>query len=100
MLADFPQSARLANIQCENCHGPQKTGAAHMDQPGEGTTTGETTDAPVRIEGKTPLLGPFGVRPFSWRRRQARGPGGLRLGGPRGSWKEVPRVSGREDMTW
>jgi hypothetical protein len=35
MLADFPQSARLANIQCENCHGPQKTGAAHMDQPGE-----------------------------------------------------------------
>jgi hypothetical protein len=35
MLANFPQSARLANIQCENCHGPQKTGAAHMDQPGE-----------------------------------------------------------------
>jgi hypothetical protein len=23
MLADYPQSARLANIQCENCHGPQ-----------------------------------------------------------------------------
>jgi len=23
MLADYPQSARRANIQCENCHGPQ-----------------------------------------------------------------------------
>jgi len=23
MLADYPQSAKLANIQCENCHGPQ-----------------------------------------------------------------------------
>ncbi len=23
MLADYPDSARLSNIQCENCHGPQ-----------------------------------------------------------------------------
>ena len=28
MLADYPATARLANIQCENCHGPQET-AAH-----------------------------------------------------------------------
>ncbi|KKN12289.1 hypothetical protein LCGC14_1018010, partial [marine sediment metagenome] len=27
MLADYPDTARLANIQCENCHGPQETGA-------------------------------------------------------------------------
>jgi hypothetical protein len=25
MLAQYPASARLANIQCENCHGPQMT---------------------------------------------------------------------------
>ena len=28
MLADYPATARLTNIQCENCHGPQQT-AAH-----------------------------------------------------------------------
>ena len=27
MLADYPDTARMANIQCENCHGPQQTGA-------------------------------------------------------------------------
>ncbi len=31
MLADYPASARLANIQCENCHGPQDS-AAHMQE--------------------------------------------------------------------
>ena len=25
MLAEFPKNARLANVQCENCHGPQST---------------------------------------------------------------------------
>jgi len=29
MLAEYPESAQLANIQCENCHGPQE-GNAHM----------------------------------------------------------------------
>ena len=29
MLADYPSTARLANIQCENCHGPQQS-TAHM----------------------------------------------------------------------
>jgi hypothetical protein len=27
MLDEYPESARLANIQCENCHGPQNGGA-------------------------------------------------------------------------
>jgi len=27
MLADYPATAQLANIQCENCHGPQQGGA-------------------------------------------------------------------------
>ena len=29
VLADYPETAQLANIQCENCHGPQNS-AAHM----------------------------------------------------------------------
>jgi hypothetical protein len=29
MLADYPETAGLANIQCENCHGPQDS-EAHM----------------------------------------------------------------------
>ena len=33
VLAQFDEAAQLANIQCENCHGPQN-GGAHM-QPGE-----------------------------------------------------------------
>ncbi len=33
MLAQFPKTARLANIQCENCHGPQNS-AAHMTGAG------------------------------------------------------------------
>jgi hypothetical protein len=27
MLEDFPDAAQLANIQCENCHGPQRSNA-------------------------------------------------------------------------
>ncbi|MFZ0467993.1 MAG: carboxypeptidase-like regulatory domain-containing protein, partial [Thiogranum sp.] len=34
MLADQPDTARLSNIQCENCHGPQDYTQAHRDQPG------------------------------------------------------------------
>ncbi len=33
ILAQFPETARLANIQCENCHGPQDS-AAHMKKDG------------------------------------------------------------------
>ncbi len=33
ILTDYPATARLANIQCENCHGPQDS-AAHMKKDG------------------------------------------------------------------
>ena len=33
ILSDFPATARMANIQCENCHGPQES-AAHMKKDG------------------------------------------------------------------
>jgi hypothetical protein len=34
MLIEMPDTARLSNIQCENCHGPQSYTEAHKDQPG------------------------------------------------------------------
>ena len=34
MLMDYPDTARLSNIQCENCHGPQDYTEAHKNQPG------------------------------------------------------------------
>jgi hypothetical protein len=33
VLDQFPNTARKANIQCENCHGPQKGGAHLPDNP-------------------------------------------------------------------
>ncbi|MFN2200519.1 MAG: hypothetical protein ACK2UO_04900 [Caldilineaceae bacterium] len=40
MLQDMPDTARMANVQCENCHGPQSNtkngggGGAHQNKPG------------------------------------------------------------------
>jgi len=34
MLTNQPDTARLANVQCENCHGPQDYADSHKDQPG------------------------------------------------------------------
>ncbi len=36
VLDQFPHTARMANIQCENCHGPQ-VGGAHLPSNPEGT---------------------------------------------------------------
>jgi hypothetical protein len=33
MLADFPKNARMANIQCENCHGPQSSLGHNQSHP-------------------------------------------------------------------
>jgi hypothetical protein len=33
MLNDFPAAARLGNIQCENCHGPQRGGGHALSEP-------------------------------------------------------------------
>ena len=40
MLANYPNTARLANIQCENCHGPQATDVSHMTSTVNKTVTG------------------------------------------------------------
>jgi hypothetical protein len=40
METEMPDTARVSNVQCENCHGPQSStengggGGAHMDKPG------------------------------------------------------------------
>ena len=41
ILAQFPATAKLANIQCENCHGPQNS-AAHVS--GEGARVNLSSD--------------------------------------------------------
>jgi len=43
MLANFPTVARMANIQCENCHGPQNS-AAHGSTGPIGSTNTFTSD--------------------------------------------------------
>ena len=40
VLAKFPETAQLANIQCENCHGPQNS-LTHMDE--------DITDGDARV---------------------------------------------------
>jgi hypothetical protein len=41
ILTQFPNSARLANIQCENCHGPQDSQAHYK---GDGSRTNLSSD--------------------------------------------------------
>ena len=33
VLDDYPDTAQIANIQCENCHGPQNGGAHTQGSP-------------------------------------------------------------------
>jgi hypothetical protein len=33
MLASYPEAAQLSNVQCENCHGPQLSGAHQQGDP-------------------------------------------------------------------
>ncbi len=39
VVDDFPTVAKLANIQCENCHGPNADGAAHHSSADRGRTS-------------------------------------------------------------
>jgi hypothetical protein len=48
MLADFPKLARMSNIQCENCHGPQSS-LAHNSRRFRSTTAVMGTDARANI---------------------------------------------------
>ena len=55
MLADYPATARMANIQCENCHGPQDT-AAHGQADAR---TSLSSDVCGACHGEPPRHGRF-----------------------------------------
>lgn len=55
ILTQFPATAKLANIQCENCHGPQS--GAHMQANGSRTTL--SSDLCGTCHGEPPRHGRF-----------------------------------------
>jgi hypothetical protein len=51
-LSKFPNTARLSNIQCENCHGPQSGDGAHtLGLPAPGAPTATVASARVSFAG-------------------------------------------------
>ncbi|HEX6086601.1 MAG TPA: multiheme c-type cytochrome [Thermoanaerobaculia bacterium] len=54
--ADYPAVARMANIQCENCHGPQDS-AAHMKKDGSRKTL--SSDLCASCHGRAPRHGRY-----------------------------------------
>ncbi|HXG57577.1 MAG TPA: hypothetical protein VNL91_00960, partial [Thermoanaerobaculia bacterium] len=56
IVAQFPAVARLANIQCENCHGPQD-GPAHMKKDGSRKTL--SADVCGTCHGRPPRHGRY-----------------------------------------
>ena len=56
ILAQFPAVAKLANIQCENCHGPQDS-PAHMKKDGSRKTL--SSDLCATCHGRAPRHGRF-----------------------------------------
>lgn len=56
ILTQFPAVAKLANIQCENCHGPQDS-AAHMKKDGSRKTL--SSDLCATCHGRAPRHGRY-----------------------------------------
>ena len=54
LLTEYPASARLMNIQCENCHGPQG-GPGHRDASGSRTSL--SSDVCASCHGEPPRHG-------------------------------------------
>lgn len=60
MLEQFPNAARLANIQCESCHGPQNSQAHTVLSPlVEGTRVSLSSDMCAYCHGEPPRHGRF-----------------------------------------
>ncbi|HUI67189.1 MAG TPA: carboxypeptidase-like regulatory domain-containing protein [Nitrospirota bacterium] len=54
MLASAPNTARRANIQCENCHGPQDTGSTDVAHARiSGTLSSDLAGTTVRVDYST-----------------------------------------------
>jgi hypothetical protein len=56
ILSEFPKSARMANIQCENCHGPQNS---ESHEAGDGTRTTLSSDLCGTCHGEPMRHGRF-----------------------------------------
>ncbi len=56
ILAQYPNSARLGNIQCENCHGPQNSQAHYK---GDGSRTSLSSDVCGSCHGEPARHGRF-----------------------------------------
>jgi hypothetical protein len=56
ILTQFPNTARLANIQCENCHGPQDSSAHYK---GDGSRTSLSSDVCGSCHGEPTRHGRF-----------------------------------------
>jgi hypothetical protein len=54
MLATFPESARMANIQCENCHGPNNHAALHPDETPSSARISISSDVCAECHGEPP----------------------------------------------
>jgi hypothetical protein len=52
MLADYPDSAQLSNIQCENCHGPQNSDAHVGSSMGEDQRISLSSDVCASCHGE------------------------------------------------
>ncbi len=74
ILAQFPATAKLANIQCENCHGPHDS-AAHMKKDGSRKTpvVGPVRHLPRRAAPPRPLPAVAALRRTRTTRRRGRG---------------------------
>ena len=58
MLAQYPAVARLANIQCENCHGPNDS-LAHKNTGAPGARVTLSSDVCASCHGEPPRHGRF-----------------------------------------
>lgn len=54
MLAKYPKTARLANIQCENCHGPNNDSTLHMNKTIDAARISISSDVCGTCHGEPP----------------------------------------------
>lgn len=59
MLANYPKTAQLANIQCENCHGPNNGSTLHMNGTIDTARVSMAADVCGACHGEPPRHGRF-----------------------------------------
>lgn len=59
VVANWPNQARMANIQCENCHGPNGTGASHANAAASATRVSYSAAVCGYCHGEPPRHGRY-----------------------------------------